>query len=459
MTLVETVSSRSPDAPAATAKTESVAASDGRLLHSGERFEPLTHYLLRYPAKFHPPVAKHLVESFTAGGDWVLDPFCGSGTLLVEARAIGRNAAGTDIDPLAVLASRVKSRRYRPAELKAASDRLLLKLKSARRTASEYDSLVHVDISQHGFRASVGRRHLSIPEIPNIEHWFRRYVVVDLAEIRRAISDTAMSSCHADFLKLIFASIIRRASNADPVPVSGLEVTKHMRDLDAKGRRIDPFELLEDALAKALIAFKAYWETGASTESVAVAMDARRLTLRRKFDAVITSPPYHGAVDYYRRHTLETYWLGFARDLDERLLLLPKYIGRAKVPQGHEYSTLLSEPGSYLETLSMEILATDKARAHALQHYAFSMKHALSSIARVVKKDAPVVIVVGNSRWSGGEIDTPRLFRELSGRLLSSVAHYWYPIKNRYMSYTRHNGADINQEHVLVFRRRGGEHG
>lgn len=60
----------------------------------------LTHYLFRFPAKFHPPVAQTLIEDYSLEGDCVLDPFCGSGTLLVEALRAGRDAVGTDIDPL-----------------------------------------------------------------------------------------------------------------------------------------------------------------------------------------------------------------------------------------------------------------------------------------------------------------------------------------------------------------------
>ena len=50
-------------------------------------------------------------------GDWVLDPFCGGGTVLVEARLSGRRAWGRDLNPLAVDVCRVKLRGYEDAEL------------------------------------------------------------------------------------------------------------------------------------------------------------------------------------------------------------------------------------------------------------------------------------------------------------------------------------------------------
>src|SRR5436305_11386516 len=69
-----------------------------------------THYLFRYPAKFHPPVARALLERHTEPGDCVLDCFCGSGTLLVEAAISGRSAIGSDVDPVAAFVSRVKAK-------------------------------------------------------------------------------------------------------------------------------------------------------------------------------------------------------------------------------------------------------------------------------------------------------------------------------------------------------------
>src|SRR5262249_7129683 len=81
------------------------------------RDDRLTHYLFRYPAKFHAPVVRQLVRDYTAKGDLIYDRFCGSGTLLVEALVEGRSAIGSDVDPVAVLVSQVKSRPIRKERL------------------------------------------------------------------------------------------------------------------------------------------------------------------------------------------------------------------------------------------------------------------------------------------------------------------------------------------------------
>jgi 23S rRNA G2445 N2-methylase RlmL len=72
----------------------------------------LTHYLFRYPAKFHPPVAAALIERFTEPGDVILDPFVGSGTALIEGAFLDRACFGVDVDPVAVAVAHGKTRRY-----------------------------------------------------------------------------------------------------------------------------------------------------------------------------------------------------------------------------------------------------------------------------------------------------------------------------------------------------------
>lgn len=437
------------------------ADAEGRLAYSTEKFKRVTHYTFRYPAKFHPPVARHLIEAFTSRGQTVLDPFCGSGTLLVEASMLERHSFGSDIDPMAVLASSVKATRVRPGGLEVSADRLLASLGKYRRADAEYERRKFDDYTEQGFRALATKLHVVVPTIPNIFHWFRKYVVLDLALIKRTVERLpGLSRSHRRIFTLCFAATIRRASNADPVPVSGLEVTHHMRALDEAGRVIDPFTLFEQEVRRTCAAFREYWEaTLARYNGRAVQSDARQFTARMptKVDAVITSPPYHGAVDYYRRHTLETYWLDFASCAQDRLDLLPRYIGRAKVSMHHEYSKTTAIAAPYMKEWERQIRKADTRRADAFKHYALSMQASLAQVATVLPERAPAIFVVGNSRWKGEEIDTSRLIAELCKQTFRVVDRYWYPLKNRYMSYSRHNGASIDREHVLVLeRRRGG---
>lgn len=75
----------------------------------GRSNQYLTHWWYPYKAKFHPQMIKALINwCGLKNGDTLLDPFCGSGTALVEAKTLGINSVGIDISPLCKLISKVK---------------------------------------------------------------------------------------------------------------------------------------------------------------------------------------------------------------------------------------------------------------------------------------------------------------------------------------------------------------
>ena len=73
------------------------------------RVNGLTHNFYKYPARMPPSFVRAAIEAFTDFGDWILDPFVGGGTTLVEARALGRSSIGIDNNELAVFVSKVKT--------------------------------------------------------------------------------------------------------------------------------------------------------------------------------------------------------------------------------------------------------------------------------------------------------------------------------------------------------------
>ena len=80
------------------------------------------------------------------------------------------------------------------------------------------------------------------------------------------------------------------------------------------------------------------------------------------------------------------------------------------------------------------------------------MRNSLAEMRGCLSPSGSIVLVLGKSQWNGTTLPTVELFEELAGDCLEVQEKFWYPTKNRYMSYARHNGADINREYVVVLR-------
>src|SRR5258705_13394720 len=77
----------------------------------------LTHNFFRYYGKFPSVLGRRLIEEFALPNHLIVDNYAGSGTSLVEAKRAGFNSVGIDINPLGVLACKVKTRSYSYDEL------------------------------------------------------------------------------------------------------------------------------------------------------------------------------------------------------------------------------------------------------------------------------------------------------------------------------------------------------
>ena len=147
----------------------------------------LTHNFHPFPAKFIPQIPRILIEQFSEPGDTVFDPFCGSGTTLVEASLLGRNSIGTDINPISILASRVKTTPLDANQV----------------------GLVSSTVSAIKDRIQEGRLSQDIPEFHGRDHWFMEHVQHELAMQREVIlAMTGDDTPERLFLDLAFSSVV-----------------------------------------------------------------------------------------------------------------------------------------------------------------------------------------------------------------------------------------------------------
>ena len=143
--------------------------------------EGLTHRHYHYPARFSPLLVGRAIETFTAPGDLVLDPYLGGGTTLVEAYARGREAIGSDISTLASFVSKTKL-----LTLTAARAKAFLKL------VAEIGNAINIHRPEPKFEdwAQLGYfRNLDSPT-----HWRLRKVIAQAVDAIEVINDPSFES-------------------------------------------------------------------------------------------------------------------------------------------------------------------------------------------------------------------------------------------------------------------------
>lgn len=254
----------------------------------------LTHGLHPYPAKFVPQIPNALIQELSSVGETIADIFCGSGTTLLEALQLKRNAIGVDANPLAAMISRAKTRPLTQAEFKE-----LEKHRSACEKVLEKAQPRTGDIFHKGlpFR-SLGWR----PNSKVCEFWFSPHVVEELAELRRLInlvtSERARTLCGVT-LAAIIVSVSKQDSDTRYVRRKksighGDTVLRYLKQLDtATLAAREMSDIIEDRFACQVL--EADVLEGPET---------------LPFDLVVTSPPYPNAYSYHLYHRTRLIWLG-----------------------------------------------------------------------------------------------------------------------------------------------------
>ena len=416
-----------------------------------------THRIFRFPAKFHVPVVQWALGTFGRRGSKVLDPFTGSGTVQLEALRRGITSYGVDIDPLSVLVARAKTTPLSPKLLRLAMRQLKEDLLGLRRRRGQVQDRCGADITPSAYKEAI--EGLAIPAIPNIQHWFRRYVIVDLALIKETIEVLSVSRDIIEFLLACFAATIRKVSNADPVPVSGLEVTSFQ---EKKNRRraisvVDSFlGKIESEVENQVMLWRELGERGRATSVEVLHGDALDLSAvshkaGADFPLVITSPPYCRSVEYSRRHRLELFWLNFVQSAGDHVQLSHRYLGRDYVRVDDWDS---SSPFGFdqLDYVIKEVEDRDTHRARTIHHYFSQMKLSFHEVRKVMKSSGTLIVVVGNSVCAGISIKTADYLGDLIRDSFRLDYRFNYAIQNHHMQYALWNGKGIKKEHVLVFK-------
>lgn len=270
---------------------------------SADRAHEFTHGFHSYPARMHPLTARRaLVVAGAIRGRVVLDPFCGSGTVLVEAVRVGASAIGIDASPLASLVTRAKiwlRPQARRTELVTRARRLAALAvdegKASRRSGYEAPAARQPGGSRAAERRDTALKGMFAPHV-------RRELETIAALVARE-SDLELRV----LLEALLSSILVKVSRREADSARGLVERRIGRGMPAR-----LFAARAEELVQGLTALAAKVPTGTAAPRF-VAGDARRLDLAGiapgSVDVVVTSPPYAGTYDYVGHHELRLAFL------------------------------------------------------------------------------------------------------------------------------------------------------
>jgi len=405
-----------------------------------------THGLHKYPAKFIPHIPKWAINKYLVGKEekTILDPFCGSGTTLVEGMLSGNNVIGIDIDPLSCLIAKVKTTVVNPSELNKVSNWLVREIKKA--TRGEFK-----------------------PECETIEHWFPKDTINKLSIIRTLIDqipekfgDSKSIKDIQDILFICFSSIIRRVSYADNESQKTYVSHTHIKTPE------EPFSLFFaqiDLFIERIIKLSETVKNNLKSQIIcSSSVESLKTKLKeQKIDLVITSPPYIKAIDYIYNQMVELFWIGDLFGIQTQSKQNEKkkeYIGTKHFHKKDfiEYTPFETIVGiSELDKKIQEVFKTDKKNGHKHAYITFKYFNDIEAhfieMSKCLDEGVHYIMVIGDSSVSNIFFNTSNFIIEIAERNGFKITNKWgYKIKNRYMRFDRNGrGGIIDIDWVLDF--------
>ena len=350
--------------------------------YKGENTKTLTHGLHNYPAMFIPQVAKRLITLYTHEGNYILDPFCGSGTVLLESMVLKRNSIGIDLNPLAAFLAKVKTTPIDPKLLQQYYFKLIFRI------------------------ADIKYSELSKPVFFNIDFWFKEEVIYELIRIKSAIDEIQEENIKNFFL-VAFSETVRRVSNVK---------NGEFKLVRMKKEKLDKFEpkvlsILKTIAEKNINGMAELFVSSVNSPRPKIIFGDSSTDLeiaRESIDCIITSPPYGDSrttVAYGQFSRLSLQWLGIISgdesQIDKKLL------------GGKVTNEKIGLKSNYLEEVLTAIKQVDARRAIEVYSFYHDIFPCLKNAYYVLKRGGRFCIVIGNRLVKGIRIPTDFILTEI----------------------------------------------
>ena len=392
------------------------------------------HNLHAFPAKYPPALPRLFIQCLTQPGEVVLDPMVGSGTTVLEATRMERYGVGSDIDPLALLLSRVKTDPPDPV----------------RAFQSGLNVCHRAYLALERDRSAVGReiqKRFDDRTRQFLAYWFTQETQQELMALLLQI-EMEPDPVIRRFLRLCFSGIIVTKSGG----VSLAMDLAHTRPHKAAGKV--PRSAIEEFAKRLRKNIAGIAQAGRHRGRTAVlCADARTLPLREgSVHLIVTSPPYAAnAIDYMRAHKFSLVWFGYS--IDALASRRKEYVGHEACPYG--LPVPLPKP---VQQVVDTVRHVDARKARALERYYQDMMRVMREAYRVLQPGRCAVFVVASSRLAGIDTRADLCLSEMAravGFQIAGVGTRRIHRDRRMMPVSRHAGDGsaieqrMHQEYVI----------
>lgn len=338
----------------------------------GSEREHKSHRIHAYPAKFPAFITQKALGYAKDSGlniNCIADIFCGCGTVAFEAKRMGIDFWGCDLNPVAVLIAKVKSSDY------------------CAKQVDHYYAKILGEFDNHN-----GSYVLPAYINPRIVYWFNSEQIRELSLLKKCIFDSIPhNSKYLFYFLCAFSNILKPTSKWLTKSIKPqLDPTK--TPAQVRAAFISQCLSMRTALVE---------ENNILCKSKTTIKCKDALTIRKSnfADLIISSPPYVTSYEYADLHQLSSLWLDYAEDYRD---LRKNSIGSSHNCFHENNLDDLNESGRLIFN---SLNSIDKAKARSVAKYYLDMQHVTTICKKMLTPNGLALMVIGNTEYKGVRID------------------------------------------------------
>ncbi|WP_028284026.1 DNA methyltransferase [Olleya marilimosa] len=333
-----------------------------------------THTYHTYPAMMIPQIARKLIEDYKPKGklEYILDPYMGSGTTLVEAKIKGIDSIGTDLNPLARFIAAVKTTNFNEKLIK------------------EYLSKTIKAIDDYKFPKKIDLEHIT-----NVDFWYSKENAAELYYLTKIIN--TYPETIRDFFLLALSECVREVSYTRNGEFKRYRIAKEKLHL----HNPQTFKLFINKLERNIKGLEDFNKIKNSSKTVIAEFNTvngipKEYIKEGSIDLVVTSPPYGDSkttVAYGQFSRWANEWFEFdnAKKIDSLLM------GGTKIND----FTLKTET---IKDELKEIKKLDIKRYYEVLSFLDDYYKSIANVSKAIRKEGRICYVVGNRNVKGVQI-------------------------------------------------------